>query len=439
MKKSPILYVDDEASNLVVFKSAFRRDYQIFTAQSGEEGIQILKQEYIELIITDQRMPEMTGIEFLHKIIPDYPDIIRIILTGYSDVEAIIQAINNGGVYQYVRKPWNRDEFKVIIDHGLETYSLKNENQRLVHKLEDYARNLEDKVSRRTQELDLKNQKLKHQKESIESSILYARRIQEAMLPPLQKIQNVIPESFVFLKPCDVVSGDFYWFTETETKPIYQKINDFELNQKILSGFENEKIVIAAVDCTGHGVPGAFMSMMGDSYLNQIINQQNIAQADEILHYLNKNIQIALKQPESGNRDGMEIALCVIDLEANELTFAGAKNPLIYIENDELVEIKGSIAPIGGEFPTDIPREYIAHTIEIKPSRTFYIFSDGFQDQFGGAKGKKFMKGHFKALLLEIHQKPMQEQLQIIQQTLSDWKGDYPQIDDILIIGFRFN
>ena len=210
------------------------------------------------------------------------------------------------------------------------------------------------------------------------------------------------------------------------------------LSQKVLSGFENEKIVVAAVDCTGHGVPGAFMSMMGNSYLNQIINLQGITQADEVLRRLNQNIQIALKQPESGNRDGMDIALCVIDPKTKTLNFAGAKNPLIFIENDELFEIKGSIAPIAGEFPADIPRQYLGHTVEIKPSRTFYIFSDGFQDQFGGAKGKKFMKGHFKALLLEINHKPMQEQLQILEDTLSEWMGDYPQIDDILIIGFRF-
>ena len=228
MKKSPILYVDDEESNLLVFKSAFKRDYQIFTANSGEEGIKVLEKEKVELIITDQRMPGMTGIEFLHKVIPYHPEIIRIILTGYSDVEAIIQAINNGGIYQYVRKPWNYDELKVIIDHGLETYQLKHENRRLVNKLEDYARNLEEKVSKRTQELDLKNQRLKHQKDSIESSILYASRIQEAMLLPMHKIHDLIPKSFIFFKSCDIVSGDFYWFTETESRPIYQDVTDFE-------------------------------------------------------------------------------------------------------------------------------------------------------------------------------------------------------------------
>ncbi|MDX2304367.1 MAG: response regulator [Microscillaceae bacterium] len=438
MNKKKILYVDDEENNLIVFKSAFRRDYQVFTAQSGEEGLHILQKEPIELVITDQRMPEMTGIQFLHKIIPLYPEIIRIILTGYTDLEAVIEAINQGGIYQYVRKPWKHDELKMIIEKGLETYRLRLENQNLILQLEEHARDLESKVMQRTYELDLKKQELERERDHIQSSIDYARQIQDALLPPVNVIKKAIPKSFVFFRPRDIVSGDFYWFSEAEAKPLYAETDDFELNQKTLASLKNEKTILAVVDCTGHGIPGAFMSMLGDAYLHQIINQQGITEAHEILKRLNHHIQEALQQPESGNVDGMDISLCVIDPETQTLKYAGAKLPLFYIENDELHELKGSIAPIGGEFSANLPREYFSYTLDISPSKTFYIFSDGFQDQFGGTKGRKFMKGHFKALLLEIHHKPMDEQAELLAKNLDAWMGDYAQVDDILVIGFRF-
>jgi signal transduction histidine kinase/AraC-like DNA-binding protein len=153
----PILYVDDEEDNLTVFNSTFRRDYEVHLASSGEEGIEIMKKHKIHLVITDQRMPGMTGIQFLEKIIPDYPDCIRMILTGFSDIEAIIQAINTGRVYRYITKPWNKQELKINIDKGLETYNLREQNRKLIDDLKEANQTLEQKVTERTNELEKKN------------------------------------------------------------------------------------------------------------------------------------------------------------------------------------------------------------------------------------------------------------------------------------------
>src|SRR4030043_1230638 len=156
----PILYVDDEEDNLTVFNSAFRRDYEVHLAKSGQEGLKIMKKHPIQLIITDQRMPEMTGIQFLEKVIPKYPNCIRMILTGFSDIEAIIQAINTGRVYRYITKPWNKNELKLNIDKGLETFKLKEQNRKLIEDLKEANKTLEQKVIERTQKIELQNREI---------------------------------------------------------------------------------------------------------------------------------------------------------------------------------------------------------------------------------------------------------------------------------------
>jgi sigma-B regulation protein RsbU (phosphoserine phosphatase) len=229
-KISPILYVDDEEDNLVVFNSTFRRDYDIHLAKSGQEGLEIMKRHPIQLIITDQRMPEMTGIQFLEKVIPDYPDCIRMILTGFSDIEAIIQAINTGRVYRYITKPWNKEELKINIDKALETYRLREQNRKLVEDLKEANITLEQKVIERTK-------KIASQNKEIRASIQYASRIQKALLPPVNEFAKLLPSYFVLSKPKDIVSGDYYWIAQ-----------------------KDGKVIITVADCTGHGVPGALVS-----------------------------------------------------------------------------------------------------------------------------------------------------------------------------------
>jgi serine phosphatase RsbU (regulator of sigma subunit) len=262
-------------------------------------------------------------------------------------------------------------------------------------------------------QIERNRDELSKQKENIESSIRYARRIQDAMLPYEAKLNIWFPEYFIFYKPRDIVSGDFYWFTERDGK-----------------------IIITAVDCTGHGVPGAFMSMIGFSMLSQVVNENNITQSDDILNHLHEGIRHSLKQEESENRDGMDMALCVIDKQKNTLDFSGAKNSLFIYQNGTLETVKADKMPIGG-IQKEEKRMFTKHTFDISTPTNVYMFTDGYHDQFGGEQGKKFMTNNFFALIEQIASKPMEMQRHIIETTMSDWMSGYEQIDDMLIIGLK--
>ena len=181
-----ILYIDDEENNLTSFKSTFRRDYRIHVASSGAEGLEIMEKHSIQLVITDQRMPDMTGIEFLEQIVPLYPDCMRMIMTGYSDLEAVIQAINKGNIYRYVSKPWNREDLKITIDSALEVYNLKSQNKQLIDGLKEANQNLELKVIERTRQIE-------QQRLNITDSLHYARRIQKALMLPSEELEKILP------------------------------------------------------------------------------------------------------------------------------------------------------------------------------------------------------------------------------------------------------
>jgi serine phosphatase RsbU (regulator of sigma subunit) len=313
---------------------------------------------------------------------------------------------------------------------------------------------LEQIVAARTQEISLKNVELEKQKEAISiqsheiekkneditASISYASRIQRAMLPRLEQIQEAFPDSFVWLQPKDIVSGDFYWFTETPLEPRFFKDPNIQNGKvSIFKGFGGGKKIIAAVDCTGHGIPGAFVSMMGDAYLNQIVNLENVSQAHLILKELHEYVRHALKQDDGENLDGMDMALCVIDPTNRDLEYAGAKNPLIYIQDNEIFIIKGDKYGIGGFQFEQGEKHFTRHTILLDKPTSFYLLSDGFEDQFGGEKGKKLSIKRIKELLLEHWQKPMSEQKEIYQQAFETWKADYPQVDDVLLLGVHIN
>ena len=253
------------------------------------------------------------------------------------------------------------------------------------------------------------------QRDKIMSSINYAQRIQQAILPSSAMVNKLIPSNFILFKPRDMVSGDFYY----------------------VQG-KHSKTILAAIDCTGHGVPGAFMSMVGNDLLNAIIKDKQITQADKMLTELHEGVRSALQQEETQNQDGMDMALVVMDEEKKTLEFAGAKNPIVYIQNNELKVIKGDKTPIGGG-QKEAARTFTTHQIDISQPTTFYLFSDGYQDQFGGPEGRKFMIKRFRNLLLEIHQKPMEEQKEILDQTIQYWmrEGNEEQVDDILVVGVR--
>lgn len=272
------------------------------------------------------------------------------------------------------------------------------------------------------EELDRKNREIEQQKKTVEeknweitSSIQYAKRIQDAVMPTMEQIHAGIPDCFVFYRPKEIVSGDFYWYARNE-----------------------DEMFIAAVDCTGHGVPGAFMSMIGNDHLNQIVNVEKRTRPDEILNRLHHEIQITLKQKHgvTDNHDGMDIALCAINYEKSRLLFSSANRYLYFIRNGELTETKGDHFNIGGIMHEDV-RKYNLHEFNLQKGDVFYIFSDGVSDQFGGEKTKKFGYRRLKDLLLELHSKPMDEQKVRFEKTLVDWMGKNDQIDDFLLIGIR--
>ncbi|OJJ14273.1 hypothetical protein BKI52_43090 [marine bacterium AO1-C] len=277
-----------------------------------------------------------------------------------------------------------------------------------------------EKLSKQNVALETQQQQILQQKEKLEeknthitASISYAQRIQQAILPPIKDIQAALPDSFILFRPRDIVSGDFYWFKEID-----------------------DKIFISAVDCTGHGVPGAFMSMIGNELLHKIVTDFGITEVDQILGKLNESVRKALQQDETNNRDGMDMTMVGIHKQTSAIEFAGAKNPIYYVQNGEMHQIKGDKTPIGG---MKIKRQdtYTKHLIDVSQPTTFYLFSDGFQDQFGGPNNKRFMTKQFRELLLSIHSQPMDTQKQLLEQALEDWMQEEEQLDDILVIGVR--
>jgi serine phosphatase RsbU (regulator of sigma subunit) len=261
------------------------------------------------------------------------------------------------------------------------------------------------------------SRKIHEQNENIKGSIKYAKRIQEAMLPKEQKLSDLLPESFVLFKPRDTVSGDFYWFNE------------------IQNGHTGKDLAFAVVDCTGHGVPGAFMSMIGMNSLNSIVSR-GTKHTDEILLRLHEEIRTALKQEENGNDDGMDMALCIYRKALRKIEFSGAKNPLVYIQDQQLFQVKGDVHPIGGS-RTKPGLVFKKHEITIDKPTMLYLFSDGYKDQFGGKENTKFMARKFNELLLRIHHLPLSEQRIILERTIEEWKGGHAQTDDILVLGIK--
>ena len=268
-------------------------------------------------------------------------------------------------------------------------------------------------LQKQKKEIEYQHDQISRQKQSITDSIHYAKRIQTALLPPDEIVNNLLPEYFILYEPRDIVSGDYYWISQKE-----------------------EKVILVAADCTGHGVPGAFMSMLGISFLNEIVNKEIELKSDVILNELRNYVITSLRQTgQTGeSKDGMDISLTIIDFAKNELQFSGAYNPLYIIKNSELNQIKADKMPIGISDKFHIP--FSSHLIKLEKGDTFYMFSDGYVDQFGGPKGKNFMSKAFKKLLLEIQNESMSEQEKILNDTLCSWKGNNEQIDDILVVGF---
>ena len=260
------------------------------------------------------------------------------------------------------------------------------------------------------------NEIITHQKHVVEEknkdimdSVNYAQRIQSAILPPKKVVKKHLEDSFILYLPKDIVAGDFYWLETI-----------------------NNMVLFAVADCTGHGVPGAMVSVIGNNALNRSVREHGLSDPGKILDRSRAILIQEFEKSEEEVKDGMDIALCT--LRGNELSFAGANNPLWILRNGELLETRGDSQPIG---KFDHSKPFNTHEFELQKGDTIYIFSDGFADQFGGEKGKKFKKLNFKKLLLSLEGKPMDEQCKVIQETFDNWKGKIEQVDDVCVMGVR--
>ncbi len=368
--------------------------------------------------------------------------IIIVVILIYRKTKVITDPVKN--LLEKVNRitDGHMDERADIVGNN-EIASLSEQFNRMIEQLESFFNELEEKVRERTAEIMAQKEEIEAQRDSIqeqrnilsdinhslqkayleieeqkkhiEDSIHYARRIQNAILPPDEFVSNLLPDSFVFYKPKDIVSGDFYWMAHKDGKAI-----------------------VAAVDCTGHGVPGAFMSIVGNNQLNFAVNVRNVIRPDDILNALNEGVTKSLRQTRltSSVKDGMDIALITIDYKKNKLDYAGGYNPLFIIRDNELMQFRADKFPIGGYMGEKL-KNFTNNEVELKKGDVIYLFSDGYADQFGGPDDSKYLIKRFRDLLMKIHNEPMNEQKEILGQVHDDWRGDSVQIDDILVIGIR--
>ena len=382
-----ILFIEDSDSDADLLVRFLKKEGIAFISTrvwTKQAYLTALDENVFDLIIADHSLPQFSGMEAFHLAKELHHSIPFILVTG-TVTENILTEYAKEGIGDYILKD-NLLRLPSAIEHLLS----KNKIEELLRKLEIAQKGIED-------------------------SIIYAKSIQNAMLPDTILLSDTFPESFIFLKPKDVLSGDFYWFKD-----------------------DKESFYLAAADCTGHGIAGALMSMIGIEKLNNIVFfTKNPA---DILKHLSFNIKSALSQSTQyeHSQNGMDIALCSFNKITKTMIFSGAKRPLWIVRNNktEIEVIAGSKKTIGGVI-TDINPNFDFHEIEFLKGDCFYLFSDGFADQFRAGGDEKITSRRFKELLISINSKSMNEQRDEISNYLNEWKDGAEQIDDILIIGVR--
>ncbi|MDX2063378.1 MAG: SpoIIE family protein phosphatase [Bacteroidia bacterium] len=569
MKKPVILCVDDEKIILDSLEEQITgrlgKEFDCELAEGGEEALSLIEElteegRELAVVISDQLMPSMKGDEFLIEVHRNYPETLKILLTGQASIDAVRNAINNARLYRYVVKPWEENDLMLTVEEAARSYlqylqllehnrllrSLNKATQeisgemdlkRLVNKfmqnvidntgaekgflivekdgklnveavasaiqeearflhlkllnesptltnevlqhvantlqsdtfpdyrivtpiskkgknlgylyLENPARrdvftynqreilqmlasqaaisienaNLYGRLEERTKELQEEKDKvesaaiiIEQKNKDITDSIRYARRIQEAMMPLATELRNSFQDSFIFFRPKDIVSGDFYWFSRA-----------------------GERLIITAADCTGHGVPGAFMSLLATGFLNQVVNVEDVLEPTEIVARLNQRVRQALKQDmeKAETADGMDLALLNINPATREVRFCGARRPLWVFRGEELIEYKGDKQSVGGR-PDENTEAYIGAEFVAEPGDSLYFFSDGITDQFGGEDHKKYSTRRFRELIQSMQSQPMVAHSEALGRELDAWRGTIEQTDDILVIGLRF-
>ncbi len=339
----------------------------------------------------------------------------QVLIYGFSVVIVLVLALLGILLWAY------RQKMKTNRQLATQKDLIESKNQALEQSEKDLKQsNLQlqersEELAASKEQLEKKNILIADTNKNMRASISYAQRIQEAILPPIPEIKAKFPELVLFYKPKDIVSGDFYWFAELEG--IYY---------------------LAAVDCTGHGVPGGFMSMIGHAFLNQILKIQNVTQPGEILNQLHQNVIQALHHDTARRQDGMEMVLCAINPQKKEIKYAGAVTPMLIFDEGKKHLIQGERQSIGGAYnfrDQNVP--FTTQTFRYQSPTMIYMFSDGFQDQFGGERGRKFGKNRFYELLNEINQLPATTQSHLLATRFEEWQKDNSQIDDVMVLGIK--
>lgn len=392
-----ILIVDDNARNLVLLNELLSElNVTIHEATSGPDALELVSKNCYNLIFLDIQMPKMNGYELAEFILKDPKNkhVPIIFLTAVYTDDIYVKKGYTAGAIDFIVKPVNPTILLAKAKFFLE-----------------YAKQTDLILMQKKEILRQKNIIVEKNKD-ITDSLRYATRIQKAILPPNELVEKYFRESFIFYRPKDIVSGDFYW--------IKQRFS---------------QVYVAVADCTGHGVPGALLSIVGNNELNRS-SSQNIHPHD-ILNNLNQNIYEALNYQHETSTvlDGLDIAMCYIDTEDMIIEFSGAMSSLYHISNGELSEYKGDKVSIGSKVSKS--PLFTGQVIDFEKGDTIYLFTDGYADQFGGPGNKKISYPTFKRLLLENSQKSMAEQYEILQAYFDEWKGKGEQIDDVLVMGIR--
>lgn len=409
-------------------KKEFGDDFHIETAESGGDAAEIIEEltadgYEIPLVISDQIMPGMRGVDLLIRIHELLPSTRTVMLTGQADADAVGMAINKANLFRYIAKPWDETDLCMTVKEAIRSYdkdvTIEQQNQELqilVNQLKEYNENLENTVKIRTREVEQQRDKLQTANKELTDSIIYASLIQQAVLTPTDILRDIFPDFFIFNRPRNIVSGDFYWFHRVENI-----------------------LCVVAADCTGHGVPGAFMSMLGITLLNEIAGKQLHVRAHEVLNEMRLRIKKTFQN--SGTKDGVDMSLCMINTQTLTMQYAGAFNPIyIYRNTGEstcFFEFKADRFPLGSHPKDNV--SFSTHDFQLLENDSLYMFSDGYSSQFGGNRPETFRSTRFKEKLSSIQHISMSEQKTQLINTIEQWQGAIEQIDDILILGIRIN
>ena len=427
-----ILYVEDDDSlreNTLRLMSSFFKN--VDSAINGKEGLESYQQGEYDIVISDLRMPIMDGIEMVSHIKEANSDQLVIITSAHDETEYLLKLIAMG-VESFILKPLDVEQFltvliktlKIIILRKLET-DYKRRLEETVHqrteelseankKLEEYNVTLEQKVSQRTAELNESLTEVEKANKKVMDSIEYAKRIQASLFPNLSDVKDHLPNSLFIWEPRDIVGGDIYH-----------------------ADFFDNSFIISLMDCTGHGVPGALMTMIASSGLRRIIRDENQRNPAEILKRLNFFIKTSLQQDteHSSSDDGLEAAVCFVDLKEQCLHYSGAHLPLVIVQNGQARLIKGDRVNIGYK-SSDLSREFNCHKIPLEAGMQFFMYSDGFVDQIGADKPVCFGKSRLLRLLTENSDGSFEEKKSRLLKAFQDFKGESEPRDDYTIVGF---